>query len=94
MVGRGAQCVVGIVVGLRREREAPASCLMSNQDLFIVVGLKAGGRKHAAVVGAAGARAMLVDRAAIVDQHRALAAFVVTHEHVSAWQARSGKQQR
>ena len=55
--------------------------------------LDPGGRQHPAVVGATGRRSVLVDRAALVDEHRAVAALVVAEEDVAAWQARRREQQ-
>ena len=91
--GRGAYCRCGFVGSRIFETELPPCSLSSDQRLVRLVGQRAGGGKNSAVVRAAGARAVLVDRAALGAQHGAATAFVVTHQQMAAWHARRGKQQ-
>ena len=73
--------------------EAPAADLRRDGRLALV-GLDAGCREHPAVVGAARARAVLVDRAPVVAQHRAPAVLVVPEHHVSLRAPGRGEAQR
>src|SRR3954471_20903340 len=49
-------------------------------------------REHAAVIGAAGARPVLVDGAPAVFEHRTVAAVVVPHHALPGREARCGKE--
>ena len=63
-------------------RTASAGAL-GDRILVVIVRVEAGRREDPAVVGAAGPRAVLVDRAPLVDQHRAVAVLVVADQHVA-----------
>jgi hypothetical protein len=76
---RGANCVVLDPIGLGGKGKLP-SPHSSGDGALLFVDLDAGSRKDTAVVRAAGSRPMLVDRALVVDQHRAATVFVIA-EH-------------
>src|SRR5205807_6579375 len=78
-------------VRFRREAESPARDSFRDQRLVVVVDVDARGRKDAAVVGTTGPRTVFVDRAVIVDQHRAMPAFVVAETYMAAWKGESGE---
>ena len=89
-VGRGVahgRLLAAIAIG--RHREAPAPDPLGDRRLAVLSGVDAGGREHPAVVGAARARPVLVDRAAALDQHRAVPAGVEPEHHVAARQPRA-----
>ena len=62
--------------------ESPACGPLCDRGLPGPGGDHAGGREHPAVVGATGARAVLVDRAAVVAQHGAASVLVVAHHEI------------
>src|SRR5436853_4402667 len=90
----GADGVVAAPVVVGGEGELPPVDTLGDGVLRRVVGadVEAGGGVDPAVVGSAGPRAVLVDGAAAVDQHRAVAPVVVTEEVVTL-QAGDGEEQ-
>ena len=85
----------GVVLGpvdLGREAELPAPCSPSDRELILVVDVDPRGGEDPAVVGATGPGAMLVDRAFVVDQHRAVTVLVVAEDDVAAGPSRCREQ--
>ena len=70
------------------EVELPASRLSFNQSPVAAVDCEPGSGKAPAVVGAAGSGAVRVDRARVVDQHRAMTALVVSEQDVAVGEPR------
>src|SRR5436305_12677375 len=91
-VGGGVHGVVLGSIVCSRKREAPATGPLADVVL-VVPWFESSGRKDPAVVGATGARPMFVDRAGVVDEHRATTALVVAEEHMTAGQPRRRKEQ-
>ena len=82
---RGPDRVVLVAIGLTGIAETPTSHLSSDFDLAVVDEFDARRRKAPAVVHAPSPRPMLVDRAFVVDQHRAVPSLVVAQDNVSGW---------
>src|SRR5438105_10709413 len=83
--GGGADGGVAAPVVVGGETELPAPGLVGDRLLVRVLGvdLEADGGEDPAVVGAAGAGTVLVDRTAAVDQHRAVPPLVVAEEDMA-----------
>lgn len=79
---RGLRGVEQFAVLLGRRAKLPPPHLLTHQR-FIALGLNPGCSKNATVVNPAGLRAMFVDGAPVIDQHRALASFVVSHDSMA-----------
>src|SRR5581483_5406488 len=77
------------------ETESPPAGLAGDGRLPVVFGVdvEAGGGVDPAVVRAAGPRAVLVDRAAPVDEHRTVPALVVAEQDFALRPARRREQQ-
>ncbi|MCU1359457.1 MAG: hypothetical protein JWN99_746 [Ilumatobacteraceae bacterium] len=88
----GTNTIVLLPIGVGRMAEDP-TCRAQPDGRLAVIDVHVGRSKHSAVVGTACSGAVLVDRAAIVDQHRTVAALVVTHQDMTARQAWSGERQ-
>src|SRR3954453_9539612 len=72
--------------------ESPSLSLVADVDL-VVAGFDPGSGKNPAVVRTARPRPVLVDRAGVVDQHRAMTLFVVSEHDMTAGQPRRWNQQ-
>ncbi len=90
----------GVVGGFRFGRgigESPSTRLRADGRLVWFrcgVDLDASGGQHTTVVGPAGSRPVVVDRAAVVAQHRTTAILVVAHHEVTIGKAGCRKKQR
>ncbi len=82
-----------LTVGLGGVAEAPALHPSGDLGLVGVVDAQAGGGEDPAVVCATRPRAMLVDRALVVDQHRAMPSLVVADDDVAGRQSGCREQQ-
>src|SRR5205807_7730292 len=93
--GSGPDGGVAAPVVVGREAEPPPPGLAGDRRLAVVLGVdvEPGGGEDPAVVGGARLRAVLVDRAAAVDEHRAVPPLVVAEEDVAAGPAGSGEHQ-
>ncbi len=78
---RGLHRRMFLVIALRRITEPPPFHALVDPGLVVARG-NPGGGKVAAVIAAAGLRAVRVDRALAFHQHRAMAFFVVAQKHV------------
>src|SRR3954469_5415378 len=91
LCGRTHRTVLNAVVCTPKiEAPTPRSC---GDRGLVAIRLEPRCREDSAVVRATRPWPVFVDRAGVVDQHRAMATFVITEHDVTTWQPRCGEQQ-